>query len=117
MKIAMMILFGVSLIGLAATMYYWGKIRERERESKHAQLRAFVQALPGWQPQIMSMHLDRYSYLEIAAKLNMPVKYVLTELSRAFAALRVSELENETPNRKHRRNLQARLIWTLLRKL
>lgn len=95
--------------------YQWSKHRERGREDERRKLRAYVQDLPGWQPTLLIMHVeDRYNYLEIAAKLEMPAQFVLAELARAYATLRVRELENEPAHKSRWLRYRAVLIYKLL---
>jgi DNA-directed RNA polymerase specialized sigma24 family protein len=94
-------------------MYYWGRYSERAREDERRRLREAVHDLPDWQPTIVIMHAeDRYNYLEIAAKLEMPAQFVLNELAKAYSTLRLRTLEREPA--KARWNLRARLVYRLL---
>jgi DNA-directed RNA polymerase specialized sigma24 family protein len=109
------VLAGLALIVLVVATYQWSKLREQSQESERRKLRAFVRTLPDWQPQILIMHVEeRYNYLEIAAKLEMPAAYVLAELTKAYSLLRARELENEPPRKRRKRMYQARLIWKLM---
>lgn len=108
-------ILGIALIVLVVATYQVSKLRTQSKELERRKLRAIVKALPGWQPQIMIMHIeDRYNYLEIAAKLEMPAKYVLAEMKKAYGVLREHELVQESPSRRRRLTFQARLIWSLI---
>lgn len=92
-----------AVIVLVIATFYWSKHRERGKEFERQKLREAVYDLPDWQPQLVILHVeDRYNYLEIAAKLEMPAQYVLNELAKAYTALRMRELERE-PGKKRRR--------------
>lgn len=106
----------ILLIAIAMfSIYFWSKHRERGREGERRRLRECVQGLPGWQPTLVLMHVeDNYNYLEIAAKLEMPARYVLTELSSAYATLRLHELEYEPPHQQRWGRIRAVILYKLL---
>lgn len=115
MKIVAGILFSISFAMLTLAFYQWVMHRARGHEDARRRLRESVQDLPGWQPTLVVMHVeDRYNYLEIAAKLEMPAQFVLSELAKAYATLRVRQLEQETPRRTRWENVRARLIFRLI---
>lgn len=112
----MSVAIAVFVVALAMfSIYFWSKHREQGREEERRKLRASVQDLPGWQPTLVVMHVeDNYNYLEIAAKLEMPAKFVLAELTRAYATLRMRDLEFEPARKQRWRRMRAMLIYKLL---
>lgn len=109
------VLASFAVLVLMFATYQWSKRRERGREDERRRLRAWVHDLPGWQPTLMIMHVeDRYNYLEIAAKLEMPAQMVLAELSNAYATLRARELENEPARKAYWNRTRALIIFKLL---
>lgn len=106
---------GLALIAVVIATYLWSTKRERGREAERRKLRAYVHDLPGWQPTLLIMHVeDRYNYLEIAAKLEMPASMVLNELASAYATLRVRELENEPARKARWRRTRALILFKLM---
>lgn len=106
---------GIALIVLMLVTWQVSKRREREKENERQRFRAAIHDLPGWQPQILIMHVeDRYNYLEIAAKLEMPAHYVLNELASAYSMLRMRELETEPARKRRWRQFRAVLVYKLL---
>lgn len=109
------VLASFAVLILMFATWQWSKHRERGREDERRKLRAYVQDLPGWQPTLIVMHVeDRYNYLEIAAKLEMPAQMVLTELTNAYATLRIRELENEPVRKARWRRTRALILFKLL---
>lgn len=109
------VIAGIALIVIVLVTWQVSKRRERGREGERQRLRAAVHDLPGWQPQILIMHIeDRYNYLEIAAKLEMPAHFVLNELASAYSSLRMRELETEPVRKRRWRQFRAILVYKLL---
>lgn len=109
------VIAGIALIVLVFVTWQASKLRERSKENDRQRLRAAVHDLPGWQPQILIMHVeDRYNYLEIAAKLEMPAHFVLNELAKAYSELRMRELGTEPVRTRRWRAFRAMLVYKLL---
>lgn len=106
---------GLALIAVVIATYLWSTKRAHEKERERRALRDAVHDLPGWQPQILIMHVeDRYNYLEIAAKLEMPAQFVLAELANAYATLRIRTLEQEPGHRAVLHRMRALIFYKLM---
>ncbi len=115
MKITAAVFFTISFLLILVATYQWTVQRERRREEEQRKLREYVKDLPGWQPTLLIMHVqDRYNYLEIAAKLEMPAQFVLNELVKAYGELRMRQIANEPPRKARWRGRSIGLIYRLL---